>query len=195
MDELKTQIQAELSAITDFLEERLGRRSRWNGEVELSSDAAAFGKARWSGAIILNRLVAESDLRWRTEIHELLHTFSTGLGLSDYLNLPGWEEGVVEQLQRSLRPEVLSRLSARVPEVIFVSVESGHEYNRYIAALDKLRNVLNAPTQEAFYQELLATPLKDRPKVIIQAGRRLPPDQFHGFQREFGLAFSILRGD
>ncbi len=40
MDEIETQIRGELAAIADFLEERLGRRSRWNGEVELSDDAS-----------------------------------------------------------------------------------------------------------------------------------------------------------
>ena len=194
MEELEAQVRDELSAITVFLEERLGRRSRWNGEVELSDEAAAFGKARWSGGIIINRALARSELRWRTEIHELLHTFSPGLVISDYLSLPGWEEGVVEQLQRLLRPSILARLAVSVPEDVFAPVEAGHEYNRYITALEKLRVVLNTP-YEAFYQELLATPLKDRPNATIQQGRRLPTDQFRGFQREFALAFSILRGD
>ena len=194
MDELETQVRDELAAIADILESILGRWSRWNGAVELSDEAAAYGKARWSGGIVLNRGVAASEARWRTEIHELLHTFSPGLTANNYLTLPGWEEGIVEQLQRSLRPGILTRLSVRVPDVVFVVVEAEHEYNRYIAALDKLVTILNE-LGETFYRELLAVPLKDRPAAVIQRGRQLPADQFRAFQREFALAFSILRGD
>ena len=194
MDELETQIRAELAAITDILENILGRRSRWNGEVELSDEAAAYGKARWSGGIVLNRGVAASEARWRTEIHELLHTFSPELTASSYLSLPGWKEGIVEQSQRSLRADILTRLSVTVPDGVFGAVEAGHEYNRYISALDKLVTILNE-SGEVFCRELLAVPLKDRPAAVIQRGRQLPSDQFRVFQREFALAFSILRGD
>ena len=137
MDDLEKQVRDELAAISGALESILGRRSRWNGEVELSDEAAVYGKALWSGGIVLNRRVAASEARWRTEIHEPLHTFSPGLTASAYLTLPGWEEGIVEQLQRSLRPGILARLSVRVPDEVFIAVEAGHEYNRYIAAFNR----------------------------------------------------------
>lgn len=194
MDESEKQVRDELNAIADVLEDILGRQSRWNGEVELSDEAAAYGKALWNGGIVLNRGVAASDARWRTEIHELLHTFSPGLTASDYLLLPGWEEGVVEQLQRSLRPHILARLSVHAPASVFAIVETGHQYNRYIAALDGLVTTLD-DLSGTFYRELLAVPLKDRPAAVVQRGRQLPADNFRGFQREFALAFSILRGD
>jgi hypothetical protein len=63
MDELELQIQAELSAITDFLEERFRWRSRWNGEIELSDDSSTHGKALWNGGISINRELAKTDLR------------------------------------------------------------------------------------------------------------------------------------
>jgi len=194
MDELETQIRGELAAVTDFLEEGLGRRSRWNGEVELSEDAAVNGRAKWNGRIAINRRLALTDLRWRTEIHEALHLLSEGITPQSYLDLQGWEEGAVEQLQRLLRPSVLNSLNVRVSEALFVTEELTHDYNRFISALETLRGVLNdAPLP--FYVKLLATPLSERPAVIIQAGRQLPSDQFRGFQRAFGLAFSTLRGD
>lgn len=96
MEELETQVRDELAAITDVLEDILGRRSHWSGEVELSDDASTFGKASWSGRVVINRKVAQSDLRWRTEIHEVLHLFSVGLTSTAYAELLGWEEGVVE---------------------------------------------------------------------------------------------------
>jgi hypothetical protein len=194
MDELELQIQAELSAITDFLEERFRWRSRWNGEIELSDDSSTHGKALWNGGISINRELAKTDLRWRTEIHEALHLFSVGLNPQGYLDLEGWEEGVVEKLQRLLRPRVLSSLSVSIPETIFAAVEAKHDYNSYIGALDGLREELNEPVM-VFYQNLLSTALQSRPALVIQAGRCLPPIQFKGFQRKFALAFSILRGD
>lgn len=66
MDDLETQITDKVSAITGYLEQQLGRRSRWNGEVELSNDPTAFGKALWNGRISINRQTAQTDLRWRT---------------------------------------------------------------------------------------------------------------------------------
>ena len=194
MDELETQIQAELSAITDFLEERLGRRSRWNGDVELSDDSSALGKALWNGCISINRKLARTDLRWRTQIHEALHLFSTGLNPQGYLDLEGWEEGVVEQFQRLLRPHILASFSVIIPETVFAIEEAKHDYNRYISALEGLREELNEPSL-VFYHDLLVTALQSRPSLIIQAGRRLSPSQFKGFQRKFALAFSVLRGD
>lgn len=194
MDELEKQVRDELAAIVDVLEDILGRRSRWNGVVELSDDGSSFGKALWSGRIVINRRLARTDLRWRTEIHEALHLLSEGITPQSYLNFQGWEEGAVEQLQRLLRPSVLKSLGVGVAEAVFVAEEVTHEYNRFIAAYETLRKQLNE-AEMLFYLNLLATPLSERPAAVIQAGRQLPPDQFRAFQRAFGLAFSSLRGD
>ena len=194
MDDLQVQITEEIAAITDFLEQRFGRRSRWNGDVELSEDADNYGKALWSGSISINRRLATTDLRWRTEIHEALHHFSTGLLLSHYLNLPGWEEGVVEQLQRTVREEMLFSLNVNLSPIVFAVVENDHEFNRYIAALEAMRLALKRPTLE-YYQALLATPIKDRPASLIELGRAMQSDEFHDFQRTFAFAFSRLRGE
>jgi hypothetical protein len=194
MDELEAQIRGELSAITVFLEERLGRRSRWNGGVELSDDAGTNGRAMWGGRVAINRQLARTDLRWRTEIHEALHLLSAGLTPQSYLDFQGWEEGVVEQLQRLFRSLALFSLNVTVPESLFTAEEAAHDYNRFIAALESLRMVLSDAALP-FYVKLLATPLSERPAAIIRAGRQLPSDQFRGFQRTFGLAFSSLRGE
>ena len=42
---------------------------------------------------------------------------------SDYQEIRGWEEGVVEHLQRLLRPTVLARMQITVPEEVFRLVE------------------------------------------------------------------------
>ena len=166
MDGLETQVRDELSAITGFLEERLGRRSRWNGEVELSDDPGINGRAMWSGRIAINRHLARSNVRWRTEIHEALHLLSVGLTPQSYLDFQGWEEGVVEQLQRLFRPHVLSALTIAVPESLFIAEETTHDYNRFVEALETLRGVLNEDAMP-FYVQLLATPLAERPVAII----------------------------
>ena len=192
MDELETRITHEIAAITGFLEQRLGRRSRWNGEVELSDDPAAFGKALWSGRISINRQTAQTDLRWRTQIHEALHCFSAGLNQSSYAELRGWEEGVVEQLQRRLRSSVLHALDVIVLDDIFVNVEQRHYYNRFISALEAIRQELNEP-QEAFYLLLLAVPLKERPAEVLGLSKRLMGEESITFRRTFAFSFSMLR--
>ncbi len=138
------------------------------------------GKMSWQGNISINRRLALSELRWRTEIHEALHTLSEGLTPSNYLDMTGWEEGVVEQLQRSLRPAILAKVGVKVQESVFLAVEQGHEYNLYIAALENLRETLGLPERE-FYVRLLETPLMQRPMNVIAAGQKLRGVPFKNF--------------
>lgn len=166
LDELTAQITEEVAAITDFLEQRLSRRSRWNGEVKLTSASDNYGQALWSGSISIDHTVAQTDLRWRTLIHEALHHFSTGLTPTTYFELPGWEEGVVEQLQRVLRDEILLSVGISFALPIFETIENSHKVNKYIEVLEPLRTALREPTP-GFYEVLLASPLKNRPASII----------------------------
>ncbi len=193
MDELTARITDEIAAITDYLEQRLGRRSRWNGKVNLAIASDNYGQALWDGSISINHSLAQTDLRWRTLIHEALHHFSAGLTPTSYFELPGWEEGSVEQLQRILRSEILFSLGVSVARPIFEAVENNHKVNKHIEALESLRNALGEPIP-GFYDSLLTMPLKIRPAGIIELGRQLPPDDYYNFQRVFALAFSRLRG-
>jgi len=192
MEELETKVRDELAAITDVLEDILGRRSCWNGEVELSDDATMFGKASWSGRIVINRKVAQDDVRWRTLIHEALHTFSVGLTPVAYETLKGWEEGVVEQLQRLLRPRLLQSLGVRVPAPLFLAIEADHPYNLYVDALEGLRLSLGR-SEEAFYLHLLSVPLGQRANDVIVQGQQLPEDRCLHFRRVFSASFPRLR--
>ncbi|MBV9851189.1 MAG: hypothetical protein JO250_16085 [Armatimonadetes bacterium] len=194
MDVPRSQIQDELSRIVTSLESITGRKSRWTGNVMLSNDPSFRGKMSWNGDIVFRDSIVQQDLRWRTVIHEALHTLSVDLIPSSYFDLLGWEEGVVEKLQRLLRPVILTQLGVRVPEAVFVPVEAGHEYNAYIDALESVRGALSAP-DSAFYLDLLAVPLKDRPRHVIQHGKVLPPQEFKHFQRLFAASFAVLRGD
>jgi hypothetical protein len=56
-----------------------------------------------------NSIEIRTDARSNTIIHELLHSHSVGLNLKDYRLYRGWEEGVLEKLQRLVGPEVLEK--------------------------------------------------------------------------------------
>ena len=113
-----------------------------------------LAEKQWGCSILVNSSIVDDPIRWRTLIHEMLHSVSVGTNEENYKRLRGWEEGVVEQLQRLLRPEILFRLNIAVPETTFTPAEAIWPYNSYIAAMERLRNYLKA--------DLLRTPLADR---------------------------------
>ena len=121
------------------------------------------------------------DVRWRTLIHEMLHAHSVGYNRSAFDDFPGWEEGVVEKLQRLLRPQVLERLGITIPEAVFAEEEERHEFNPYIAALETLFRLVQQPGESEvdFYVTLLSTPISQRVIWMIGRGKQLPPDKFH----------------
>jgi hypothetical protein len=64
-----------------------------------------------------------------------LHKFSPAFTRREYELFEGWDEGVVEQLQRLLRTGVLDKIgvAVRVLEVMLAEAEQSHRYNGYIA--------------------------------------------------------------
>lgn len=193
MDELETQVRDELVAIRDVLQESIGWPSRWTGEVEILDDSMAYGHARWGGRIAVSRDIIQSDARWRTQIHELLHTFSVGLTPDAYSQFRGWEEGTVEQLQRHFRPLVLGRLSLPIPDHFFAAVEKEHSANRYIETLNAMGGLLGQPSP-GFFISLLGIPLANRPAYVLESGHTLPVDRQAEFRRYFASSFSLMRG-
>ncbi len=175
------------------LGELTGLDSRWNGEVELSQDIRAYGRKPFSCRIVLNERIAEQPVRWRTLIHEALHSFSAGYNSGDYRAWRGWEEGVVEQLQRLLRPSVLAQIAVTVDEAVFQSVEEGHTFNEYVEALERLREATDSRTSQEFYCELLATEIKNRPGLILSRRFQLPQGERETFLRLFSQANSVLK--
>lgn len=174
MDSLQAQIKDELRRILAVVEELTGLSSRWKGTVEIVPDADFKGKKRFSCGIEVQWALAEQDLRWATLIHESLHCVSAGYNRDDYQAFRGWEEGVVEQLQRLLRPEILARLGVRLDERLFADNEIKHYYNPFIEALESLRQALNLPDTPAdktvFYIELLRIPLRARSAYLLGRG-------------------------
>ncbi len=159
-----------ISQIVPLLEGLLGRPSRWNGQVRLENGLFFAGAARYDGSISISEIIfADQDLRWRTLIHEALHTFSPLYTPLTYRSLIGWEEGVVEQMQRLLRPAVLHALHIQVLEESMDAVEWVHPYNKYILVLEDLRQRIGEEP-DRFYRTLLAAPLTDRVFLMQQSG-------------------------
>ena len=179
---MEGELQLNLRQIIQVLEDILGRPCRWNGEALLESGLFFAGAARYDGSIGVSETVfADFNLRWRTLIHEALHTFSPRYTHMTYLGMIGWEEGVVEQMQRLLRPAVLTALQVVISEEAVSAVEQVHPYNKYIAVLEDLRLRLGED-QERFYSTLLATPLSDRATLMRQSGILLDEQD----RQEFG---------
>ena len=118
---------------------------------------------------MLHADLADSPLRWRTLLHEVLHSVSAGMGEQDYRRFRGWEEGVVEWLQRQWRPGMLHRIGASVPEEAFAAVERLWPLNGYLEALEALQEASGLDV-DLFYRSLLRTPLAQRPAAVYAWG-------------------------
>ena len=187
-----TQTQRELEKICRILSELLGTKSRWSGIVEMTDDIHIRGAKPFRCDIVINRGLSEQTERWRTLIHEMLHTFSAGYQPLDYVSFRGWEEGVAEQMQRLLRPIVLSKLGMTIEESIFAVVEQRHEYTEYVAALENMRAALQAEPM-AFYRGLLAVPIRDRRRSVFEQGMTLPLTERLGFLSVYSAADATLK--
>ena len=166
MDSKEAKAQQETAQVVRIVEELTGLTSRWSGRVELVPDAGFWGKKLFSCAILLDAAIAQHPVRWRTLIHEALHSVSAGHIRADSDTLIGWEEGTVEQLQRLLRRRVLDALGVDVAEEVFAETEAEYPFNPYINALEDVRNVLETPPLD-FYLRLLNTPIAQRPGSIF----------------------------
>ena len=195
--ELEAQVSTELQQIMPLVSALTGLPARWSGRVELVAEADFQGKKRFSCDIQLDAAVAGQDVRWATLIHESLHCHSTGYNGTDFRKYRGWEEGVVEQLQRLFRPRILSSLGVSVEEAVFQKPAEAHRFNRYIRVLENLRLALPQFTddQAAFYKALLATPICDRVALVLSWRDTLPFVDRLEFVGNFSTAnYELTRG-
>jgi len=169
----EAQVRAELEQIMPLVSALTGLPTRWSGVVELVETMEFKGKKRHTCSIQLAVALVAQEARWTTLIHECLHAVSAGYSLNAYQSVPGWEEGVVEQLQRMLRDTILTRIGVVIPKAVLVALDADHRYNVYIRALEKVRSSRGISEMQ-FYLSLLATPLADRPTKILMEARRLP---------------------
>ncbi len=189
------QVCKELEHLAPILTELTGLPSRWNGQVELGQEEWFRGKKLFSCGIVIQAQLVRSETRWRTLIHESLHSRSAGYNSLDYNALIGWEEGVVEQAQRLLRPVVLARIGVQAEEAVFREVEADHVYNRYVDALEDLRRSLAIAQEQQidFYLKLLATPIRDRAAFAYNLGSSLIGTDRFRFLSIFSAAGDRLR--
>lgn len=168
--------------------------SRWNGEAELEEFAFHAGVIRPDGKIGLLRVVWEQKgaVRYRTLIHEALHSFSHPYTIHEYRDYIGWEEGVVEALQRLLRQEVLGRIGISVAEESFLPIDRVHPFNIYIAELEKLRQETDL-SPEAFFIPLLLSPLPQRLNLVLRWRALAAPGVREAFDRQALVANARLR--
>jgi hypothetical protein len=160
--------------------------------LERQRREAGEGKKRFSCDIQLNAALAEEDARWTTLIHECLHAVSAGYSLLDYQDLLGWEEGLVEQMQRLLRRSVLAKMGVSVPDALLDSLDAGHPYNVYIRVLEVIRLSL-AVSEVQFYSQLLAMPLAERPTKMLMQAYQLPIGQRQSTLRIVSVANAVLK--
>ncbi len=177
--------------------ELTGLPSRWSGRVELVTDAEFKGRKRPICDIQIDAALATQDTRWATLIHEALHSISVGYNSNDFRQFRGWEEGVVEQLQRMFRSVILGRLGVSLADDVFHPEEETHAFNGYIAALESLRLMLreNASpnAKQDFYLNLLALPIAGRPDNILRVSFALEQPQHGVFISAFSRANSTLK--
>ncbi len=196
MENLEAQITDEVEQILAIVTRMTGLPSHWNGTLELVPEADFFGKKRFGCDIQIQATLATQPVRWATLIHEALHAVSVGYLREDYQQFRGWEEGVVEQLQRILRPHVLSTLGIPIPEEVFQAKEASHRYNVYIQALEEIRSALEAEyiviEPQQFYINLLATPLRERPNGVLALGYQRAGLPRTPFVRAFSAANALL---
>ena len=167
-------ITEEIARVVAEVERMTGLRSRWNGSVTVLDDRAAAmfspepysAKKEWGCSITVVTSVAGAKGRWRTLIHEALHSVSAGLTPQSFLLFPSWEEGVVESLQRLYRPSILKRLGLALTEDVFVATEAEWRYAAPVNALRRIIAELPAMTEQEFLERLLRVPLADRKSVV-----------------------------
>lgn len=197
MDDLEARTQQELAAIVTILTELTGLPSRWSGRVELVPEAEFKGRKRPICDIQIDADSVTKETRWATLIHEALHSISVGYNSSDFRQFRGWEEGIVEQLQRIFRPAILGKLGIALANDVFDAEEEAHAFNGYIAALESLRLTLNesasAQGKQEFYLDLLALPISDRPDSVLRVIFAMEQPQRGVFISAFPRANSILK--
>jgi len=178
---MEGELEHDLRQIIQVLEDVLGRPSRWNGRTRLARSLSFGGAAHYDGSVSISEYAnVDLDLRWRTMIHEALHTFSPQYSHPQYIAARGWEEGVVEQMQRLLRSQVLAALRVSVDKAVIAAAEAAHSYNVYITALEDLRDRLG-DSPMSFYRLLLATPLPERALVLKRSSILLADQERQAF--------------
>ncbi len=178
LEDPQDRITEEIRQVVALVEEMTGLRSRWNGSVTVWEARLAgtmgrrpfIAKKTWDCGITVVDALLDDNQRWRTLIHEALHSVSVGMNEADYGRFLGWEEGVVEWLQRHWRRQILFALDVNMPEDWFAATERIWPLNGYLDALETLQAGCGQEP-EFFYRTLIRTPLAQRLTVVQAWGK------------------------
>jgi hypothetical protein len=102
-------------------------------------------------------------------MHESLHAISAGFERSRLREQDRvWEEAVVEQVQRILRPQVLDQLGVNLREEQFLPIDLLHRFNKEIHHVEQHRLTLGVPPEE-FYLGVLRMSVPERRRLVLDA--------------------------
>ena len=194
----------EVRRIVTFVEGVTGLPSRWNGSLLILADGTEEAqtaqmlsriqyraKKEWSCGITVVESVLQDDLRWRTLLHEVIHSVSVGLTEPDYHRYAPWEEAVVESLQRLYRPLLFQQFEMDLDEDRFRAFEATWRYERALGALGRVAAARPEVPAQDFLEQMLRTPLPDRPAFAFEWGREAA--DFDQFKRIYAAASGFLR--
>lgn len=194
----------EVRQIIAFVEECTGLPSRWNGGLliledgtgeaqtaQMLSRVAYLAKKEWNCGITVLESVVQDDQRWRTLLHEALHSVSVGLTEPEYQRFAPWEEAVVESLQRLYRPLLFRRLGLDLDEGPFQALETTWRYQGALGAIGRIAAERPEVPLRDFLEAMLRTPLPNRPAFAFEWGRQTA--DFDHFKRVYAAASGLLR--
>lgn len=170
---LRAAAEVDQGAVIRLIERYSGLRSRWGGVIWVRDALSGQSgqKHRWCGISIREDVLLHRTRRWRTMIHEGLHSvsavFSAGRLEPQHF---AWEEAIVEQAQRLLRPTIVDHLGLALVEDDFLSDDNLHPLNAHIARLEQHRTAVGEES-EPFYVRLLGTDKEGRAREIIATSR------------------------
>lgn len=189
------QLETTLRRIIKEIERLTQLPSQWNQKVEVISERnRAVGGKTFGCLIRLRADMVNTEHGWLTLIHEAFHSFSTERSPDASLSYPGYEEGVVEQLQRLFRQEILDALSVSLSPDTFVDRDTNCAYTVYTDALEAMREALSQDSK-AFYVSLLSTPLEQRWALLRKQAQQSASWSRRDFRRHWREWERVLLGE
>ncbi|RYX80478.1 hypothetical protein EON83_28380 [bacterium] len=168
--------------------------NRWKGELEIypQSQILASGQKSWECQIILAQdLMNQPVKKLCVQIHEGFHALSPTTK-EEYARAPKWEEGAIEGAVRIHRTEVARQLRIGISQSMFEARDKNHPYNRYVDALETMRNALGIGDVRGFYDHLMSIPADKMEDYILSEASLLTGREKENFPRRFAVAKAIL---
>ncbi len=172
---LRAQAEADLSRVIVEIVAVTGLQTRWRGIVVVRGlDFLHAGqKHGWCGISLREDILSVSEYRWPTMIHEGLHSVSAAFSAARLDPVSRrWEEAIVEQTQRILRPGLLESLGVTLDDGAVSARDASHRYNGYIGGLEAQRQSEQTASLD-FYLRLLRSAPRERIRMLIAAVREV----------------------